>query len=58
MKASQQQRTMTAYPRLRQRYRNARSLWLVSFDSNTTARALDEGSGDGEPKTAAMRQFS
>ncbi len=49
---------MTAPPRLRQRYRNARSLRLVSFDSNTTARALDEGSGDGEPKTAAMRQFS
>ena len=49
---------MTAPPRLRQRYRNARSLRLVSFDSNTTARALDEGSGDGEPQTAAMRQCS
>ena len=58
MKASQQQRTMTAPPRHRRRYRYARSLRLVSLDSNTTARALDKGSGGGEPKTAAMRQFS
>ena len=58
MKSSQHQPTLTAYTRLRHRFPNARSQWLVSFDSNTTARALDKGSGGGEPKTAAMRQFS